>query len=94
MWLCAQPSSLQEGCLPRDPVSKNLNAGLHADCPSSLGRRAVQVYNAAAAPVEDYYRRKGLLVDFEITGGIPETLPRLLEVLKPYQEQAQKPGSQ
>ena len=38
--------------------------------------------------MEDFYRQQGTLVDFEITGGIPETLPRLLEVLQPYQSTA------
>lgn len=42
-----------------------------------------QVYAAEAKPVEDFYRRSGLLLDFEITGGIPETLPRLMAALSP-----------
>lgn len=44
----------------------------------------VQVYKAMAKPVEDFYRQQGTLLDFEITGGIPETLPRLLSTLQPY----------
>lgn len=40
-----------------------------------------QVYHAEAKPVEDFYRDMGVLLDFEITGGIPETLPVLLQVL-------------
>lgn len=47
-------------------------------------RRRLDVYHSQATPVEDFYRNKGILVDFEITGGIPETLPRLKEVLRPY----------
>jgi hypothetical protein len=47
-----------------------------------------QVYNAGAAPVEDYYRRAGVLLDFEITGGIPETTPRLMAALAPHIAQA------
>lgn len=46
------------------------------------------MYKAATAPVEEFYRQRGLLLDFEITGGIPETLPRMLEVLEPYRKQA------
>lgn len=34
--------------------------------------------------MEDFYRRAGLLLDFEITGGIPETTPRLMAALDPY----------
>jgi hypothetical protein len=45
---------------------------------------SAQVYEASAAPVEDFYRRHGLLLDFEITGGIPETTPRLMAALDPY----------
>ena len=41
-----------------------------------------------ARPVEDFYARSGKLLDFEITGGIPQTLPRLLDVLKPQLEPA------
>lgn len=53
-------------------------------------RKRLEVYKSEARPVEEYYRAKGKLVDFEITGGIPETLPRLLEVLAPYHAQLGK----
>lgn len=43
-----------------------------------------QVYRDEATPVEDFYKEAGLLLDFEITGGIPETLPRLLAALEPH----------
>jgi adenylate kinase len=43
--------------------------------------RRLEVYNSGAKPVEDFYRSRGTLVDFEITAGIPETLPGLLELL-------------
>jgi adenylate kinase len=42
------------------------------------------VYRDEATPVEDFFREAGLLLDFEITGGIPETLPRLLAALQPH----------
>lgn len=32
-------------------------------------------------PVEDFYRRGRKLLDFEVSGGIPETWPRLLAAL-------------
>jgi hypothetical protein len=38
--------------------------------------------------VEQVFQGRGLLLDFEITGGIPETLPRLLATLRPYAEGA------
>ena len=49
-----------------------------------LKRALLQVYNAEAAPVEQLFRDAGLLLDFEITGGIPETLPRLVDALRPH----------
>ena len=45
---------------------------------------ATQVYKSEATPVEEHFRSKGRLMTFEITGGIPETLPRLLDALRPY----------
>lgn len=44
----------------------------------------MQVYNRQAKPVEDFFREDGLLRNFEISGGIPETLPRLLQELGPF----------
>jgi adenylate kinase len=44
--------------------------------------KRLDVYNAGAKPVEDFYRSRGTLIDFEITAGIPETLPGLLELLR------------
>ncbi len=43
-----------------------------------------QVYNAAAKPVEDFFREHGTLLDFDIYGGIPETMPRLLHAVGPF----------
>jgi hypothetical protein len=42
------------------------------------------VYQQQAAPVEQVFADAGLLLDFEITAGIPETLPHLLAALQPY----------
>lgn len=47
-------------------------------------RRRLEVYHKEASPVEDFFRQKGVLMDFEITKGIPETLPNLLSALKPH----------
>jgi adenylate kinase len=63
------------------------------DTPEVVEKR-LQVYNAAAAPVEDYFREAGVLLDFEITGGIPETTPRLMAALEPYIRQAQAAGEE
>lgn len=52
--------------------------------------RRLEIYKAGATPVEDYYKHKGILLDFEITGGIPETLPVLMQVLDPHIQELQK----
>lgn len=43
-----------------------------------------QVYHQECDPVEAYYRAAGTLVDYEITAGIPETLPGLMALLNRY----------
>lgn len=58
------------------------------DTPEVVERR-LRVYNEGAAPVEAFYRDAGVLLDFEITGGIPETTPRLMAALEPFIRQAQ-----
>lgn len=32
-------------------------------------------------PVEEFYRKKGNLLEFELPGGIPESWPKLLQAL-------------
>jgi adenylate kinase len=41
----------------------------------------LQVYKDNSVPVEEFYRKSGMLTDFEIKSGIPETMPRILEVI-------------
>ena len=57
-----------------------------ADDKEETIRHRLQVYKTEAKPVEDFYRSRGALLDFEITGGIPETLPLLKNLLGPYNE--------
>jgi adenylate kinase len=47
-------------------------------------RRRLEVHNEQAKPVVNFFREKKILMDFEITGGIPETLPLLYHALKPH----------
>ena len=56
----------------------------HAQAADSAHVPSTQVYKSEATPVEEHFRSKGRLMTFEITGGIPETLPRLLDALRPY----------
>lgn len=45
-------------------------------------RERLRIYAEESKPVEDYYRGLGKLLDFDVTGSIPETWPRLLDALK------------
>lgn len=54
---------------------------------------ATQVYKREAQPVEDFFRDAGLLLDFEITAGIPETMPVLMPLLQSYAA-GKRPGQQ
>merc|ERR1711972_170439 len=55
-----------------------------ADDTEEVVKARLRVYSEESGPVEEYYRDAGLLTDFEIVGGIPETLPRLLDAM--YEE--------
>jgi len=50
------------------------------DTPEVVKAR-LEVYKANAAPVEEFFRARGLMDDFEITSGIKETMPVLLQSL-------------
>ncbi len=51
------------------------------DDTETVVKARLEVYKTHAVPVENYYREKNRLTDFEIKSGIPETMPRLLEVI-------------
>jgi len=44
------------------------------------------VHNQECGPVEEYYRERGVVIDFEIVGGIPETMPRMVKDISAYIE--------
>lgn len=50
-----------------------------ADDTEDVVKARLEVYKKSTIPVEDFYRSKGLLSDFAIMGGIPETTPVLLK---------------
>jgi len=41
-------------------------------------RARLEAFKKQSLPVEDWYRKKSMLSEFEILGGIPETTPRLM----------------
>ncbi|XP_009418660.2 probable adenylate kinase 6, chloroplastic [Musa acuminata AAA Group] len=62
-----------------------------ADCASKLVTRVddteevvkerLRIYNEMSKPVEEFYRARGKLLEFDLPGGIPESWPKLLQAL-------------
>jgi len=44
-------------------------------------KERLRVYHDKSRPVEDFYRSRGKLLEFELPGGIPESWPKLLAAL-------------
>uniref|UniRef100_A0ACD5TTU0 Uncharacterized protein n=1 Tax=Avena sativa TaxID=4498 RepID=A0ACD5TTU0_AVESA len=44
-------------------------------------RNRLQIYNEMSQPVEDFYKNQGKVLEFDLPGGIPESWPKLLQVL-------------
>lgn len=76
---------------PLDPPqscdrSSNCSANLtiRSDDTEPVIRSRLETHRKESQPIEAFYGSRGLLLNFEITGGIPETMPRLLEALRPH----------
>ncbi|KAI7751370.1 hypothetical protein M8C21_016918 [Ambrosia artemisiifolia] len=52
-----------------------------ADDTEPVVRERLRVYKEKTEPVEDYYRKQGKLLEFDLPGGILESWPKLLETL-------------
>ncbi|CAG9463779.1 unnamed protein product [Pedinophyceae sp. YPF-701] len=57
---------------------------LREDDKETVVRRRLEVYRETAGDLEAFYRRRGVLMDFPIAGGIPETMPRILAALESW----------
>ncbi|XP_051183469.1 probable adenylate kinase 1, chloroplastic [Lolium perenne] len=44
-------------------------------------RNRLRIYNEMSQPVEDFYQKQGKVLEFDLPGGIPESWPKLLQVL-------------
>lgn len=44
-------------------------------------KERLRIYNELTRPVEDFYRKRGKLLQFDLPGGIPESWPKLLQAL-------------
>ena len=67
------PRGSQQECLPKMQTRE--------DDTEEVVRKRLAVYKEQCGPVEEFYRQRGVLTDFAITAGIPETMPPLLEQL-------------
>jgi len=52
-----------------------------ADDTEEVVKERLRVYHDKSRPVEEFYRSRGKLLEFELPGGIPESWPKLLAAL-------------
>ncbi|KAJ9684066.1 hypothetical protein PVL29_016521 [Vitis rotundifolia] len=52
-----------------------------SDDTEAVVKERLRVYNEMSLPVEDFYRSRGKLLEFDLPGGIPESWPKLLQAL-------------
>lgn len=55
---------------------------IRSDDTEEVVRARLRIYADESKPLEEYYRAKGKILDFDVVGGIPETWPKLLDALK------------
>ncbi|OVA18205.1 Adenylate kinase [Macleaya cordata] len=60
-----------------------------ADDTEEVVKERLRIYNNMSQPVEDFYRSRGKLMEFDLPGGIPESWPKLLQALNLDQEDKQ-----
>ncbi|OIW01633.1 hypothetical protein TanjilG_14632 [Lupinus angustifolius] len=74
-----------------------------ANCMSKLTTRSddtevvvkerLRIYNEMSRPVEEFYRIRGKLLEFDLPGGIPESWPKLLQALNLYDYEDKQPAT-
>nr|XP_034919033.1 adenylate kinase 1, chloroplastic-like isoform X2 [Populus alba] len=52
-----------------------------ADDTEEVVKERLRIYYEKSQPVEEFYRSRGKLLEFDLPGGIPESWPKLLEAL-------------
>ncbi|ERN09499.1 hypothetical protein AMTRI_Chr09g13030 [Amborella trichopoda] len=52
-----------------------------SDDTEEVVQERLRVYNKMSQPVEEFYRSRGKLLEFDLPGGIPESWPKLLAAL-------------
>ncbi|KAK9283894.1 hypothetical protein L1049_012149 [Liquidambar formosana] len=52
-----------------------------SDDTEEVVKERLRIYNEMSQPVEEFYRSRGKLLEFNLPGGIPESWPKLLQAL-------------
>ncbi|EXB88488.1 putative adenylate kinase 1 [Morus notabilis] len=52
-----------------------------SDDTEEVVKERLRVYNEMSQPLEEFYRSRGKLLEFDLPGGIPESWPKLLQAL-------------
>ncbi|XP_060668787.1 adenylate kinase 1, chloroplastic isoform X3 [Ziziphus jujuba] len=60
-----------------------------SDDTEAVVKQRLRIYNEKSQPVEEFYRSQGKLLEFDLPGGIPESWPKLLQVLNLDDEEKQ-----
>ncbi|WOL09781.1 putative adenylate kinase 1, chloroplastic [Canna indica] len=63
---------------PANCMSKMIT---RADDTEEVVMKRLQIYNEMSRPVEEFYRVRGKILEFDLPGGIPESWPKLLQAL-------------
>ncbi|OIT28138.1 PREDICTED: probable adenylate kinase 6, chloroplastic [Nicotiana attenuata] len=61
-----------------------------SDDTEDVVKERLRIYHETSRPVEDFYRRRGKLLEFDLPGGIPESWPKLLQALNIYDDEDKK----
>ncbi|VAI24640.1 probable adenylate kinase 1, chloroplastic [Triticum urartu] len=72
---------------PNNCMSKLLTRD---DDTEEVVRNRLRIYNKMSQPVEDFYQKQGKVLEFDLPGGIPESWPKLLDVLNLEDQQEMK----
>ncbi|KAF3433822.1 hypothetical protein FNV43_RR24925 [Rhamnella rubrinervis] len=52
-----------------------------SDDTQEVVKERLRIYNEMSQPLEEFYRSRGKLLEFDLPGGIPESWPKLLQAL-------------
>ncbi|KAK7378603.1 hypothetical protein VNO80_04048 [Phaseolus coccineus] len=55
-----------------------------SDDTEAVVQERLRIYSEKSQPVEEFYRSRGKLLEFDLPGGIPESWPKLLQALNLY----------